>query len=71
MIENDDKNVYSDMCEVEILGKGKLNKFFQERLINGKTLKTGIKSEKCQKVILFQLLDLRIFKHWDLVLTCL
>ena len=51
------------MCQVEILEKEKLNEFIQERLINGKVgfldtikksnLKTGIKSEKTQKMKLF------------------
>ena len=51
------------MCQVEILEKEKLNQFIQERLINGKVgfldtikksnLKTGIKSEKTQKMKLF------------------
>ena len=31
-----DRNVYNDMCQVEILGKEKLNEFFQEYLITGK-----------------------------------
>ena len=31
-----DRNVYNDMCQVEILGKEKLNEFIQECLINGK-----------------------------------
>ena len=31
-----DRNVYNDICQVEILGKEKLNKFFQEYLIDGK-----------------------------------
>ena len=30
------KIFYNDMCQVEILGKEKLNEFLQERLINGK-----------------------------------
>ena len=34
--EKINKNVYNDMCQVEILGKGKLNELIQERLINGK-----------------------------------
>ena len=34
--EKIDKNVYNDMCQVEILGKEKLNGFIQERLINRK-----------------------------------
>ena len=34
--EKIDKNVYNDMCQVEILGKEKLNEFIQERLINRK-----------------------------------
>ena len=31
-----DRNVYNDMCQVEIFGKEKLNEFIQECLINGK-----------------------------------
>ena len=34
--EKIDKNVYYDMCQVEILGIEKLNEFIQERLIDGK-----------------------------------
>ena len=34
--EKIDKNVYNEMCQVEILGKEKLNEFIQKRLINGK-----------------------------------
>ena len=63
------------MSQVDILGKKKLNGFFQERLINGKVgfldtvkknnLKTNIKSEKSQKVKLVQLFK-RIAKHLDI-----
>ena len=66
------------MCKVEILGKEKVNEFFQERLINWKVvfldtikknkLKTGIKSEKSQKVKLFQLFKWTA-KDLDLLLT--
>ena len=51
------------MRQVEILGKEKINEFIQEPLINEKVefldtikksnLKTGIKSEKSQKMKLF------------------
>ena len=34
--EKIDKNVYNDMCQVEILGIEKLNEFIQQRLIDGK-----------------------------------
>ena len=34
--ENIDKNIYNNMCQVEVLGKEKLNEFIQERLIDGK-----------------------------------
>ena len=34
--EKVNKNVYNNMCQVEILGKKNLNEFIQERLINGK-----------------------------------
>ena len=52
--EKIDKNIYNDMCHVEILGKEKLNEFIQERLINKKldflikknNLKSGTKLEK-------------------------
>ena len=57
--EKIDKNIYDDMCQVEILGKEKLNEFIQESLIDGKVgffnpikksnLKTGIKSGKKSK----------------------
>ena len=70
-----DKNVYNRMYQVEMLGKEKLNGFFQERLIykevgllatiKKNNLKTGIKSEKnSQKLKLFQLLK-RTAKHLD------
>ena len=57
--EKIDKNIYNDMCQVEILGKEKLNEFIQERLTDGKVgffnpikknnLKTEIKSGKKSK----------------------
>ena len=53
--EKNGKNIYNNMCKVEILRKKNFN-FIQERLINGKigvsdpvkknNLKTRIKSEK-------------------------
>ena len=63
--EKIDKNVYNDMCQVEILGKEKLNKFIQERLIDGKVgffnpikkkiSRMELNQEKSQKIKLFQL----------------
>ena len=54
--EKNGKNIYNNMCKVEILRKEKFYNFIQERLINGKigvsdpvkknNLKTRIKSEK-------------------------
>ena len=71
-----DKNVYNDMCQAEIFEKEKLNRFFQERLINGKVgflyrikkiknLKTGIKSEKKLKSKTVSTLqeDCQVFGH--------
>ena len=66
------------MCQVKISGREILNEFVQECLINGKiglfnsikksNLKTGLKSEKSQKIKLFQLFKW-IAKHLDLSLT--
>ena len=52
------KNYCNDMCQIETLGKEKLNEFINERLIKGKVgffdpikknnLKTGFKWKKSQ-----------------------
>ena len=57
--EKIDKNIYNDICQVEILGIEKFNEFIQENLIDGKVgffnpieknnLKTGIESVKVKK----------------------
>ena len=66
--EKINKNVCNDMCQVEILGKEKLNEFIQERLIDGKVEFFNPIKKNSQKIKLFQL-SKRIAKHLDSLLT--
>ena len=70
-----DKNVYNDMCQVDILENEKLNEVIQECLTNGNVsfLHTTKKNwnwirKKSHKVKLFQLFK-KIAKDLDLSLT--